>query len=101
MGAFNTHMQLTTITPYGNKEHTMANIKLPASAEFFKQLSIEYQQLKIVIQLIETFAFRATVRGHELGDSRLLLILEQLEVLVLKAQQLIYDLEKRLCSADL
>ena len=75
----------------------MALSKLPASAEFFKQLSLDYQQLRLTIQLLETFAVRALARGHELGDSQLLLILEQLEVFVLKTQDLLDDLEEPLC----
>ena len=57
----------------------MASAKLHASADFFKQLSLEFQQLNLVIQALETFVFRASVRGRELGDNRLLLILNQLD----------------------
>ncbi|OJW51155.1 MAG: hypothetical protein BGO67_12575 [Alphaproteobacteria bacterium 41-28] len=74
----------------------MANAKLHASSEFFKQLSLDFQQLKLVIQALETFAFRALVRGHELGDNRLLLILDQLEVFVSTAKHLLEGLEKLL-----
>lgn len=74
----------------------MAFVKLHASSDFFKQLSLEFQQLKLTIQTLETFAFRASVRGHELGDNRLLLILDQLEVFVLTARHLLEGLEKLL-----
>lgn len=74
----------------------MANANLPASADFFKQLSLELQQLKITIQALQTFTFRASVRGHELGDNRLLLILDQLEVFVSMANRLLDNLEKLL-----
>lgn len=43
----------------------MADAKLPASADFFKQLSLDCQQLKPTIQLLETFVVRALARGHE------------------------------------
>ncbi|HUX79180.1 MAG TPA: hypothetical protein VMW10_05485 [Alphaproteobacteria bacterium] len=74
----------------------MAYIKLHASPDFFKQLSLDFQQLKLIIHTLETYAFRASVRGHELGDGRLLLILDQLEVFVLTAKSLLEGLEKLL-----
>jgi len=75
----------------------MASAKLHASPDFFKQLSLEFQQLKLTIQTLETFAFRASVRGHELGDNRLRLILDQLEAFVLTIKRLMDDFEKLLC----
>lgn len=74
----------------------MVESTLSASAEIFKNLSLNCQQLKIVLHILEEMTFRAIVQGRELGDSRLLIIHEQLEVLSLKAQQLNHDLEKRL-----
>lgn len=74
----------------------MASAKLHASANFFKQLSLDFQQLNLAIQALETFVFRASVRGRELGDNRLLLILNQLELFVSKAKHLLEDLEKLL-----
>jgi hypothetical protein len=71
----------------------MALSKLPASAEFFKQLSLECQQLRITLQLLDTLAFRASVRGRQLGDQPLLLILDQIEICVSKAQDFMDDLE--------
>lgn len=76
----------------------MANVNLPTSVEFFKQLSLDCQQLKLILQILEELVFRALVRGRELGDNRLLILHEQLEVLALKAQHLTDDLEKRLCG---
>ena len=64
----------------------MATANLHVSPDFFKQLSLEFQQLKITIQALETFIFRALVRGYELGDNRLLLILDQLEAFVSKTK---------------
>jgi hypothetical protein len=75
----------------------MATANLHISEDFFKQLSLEFQQLKIIIQVLETFTFRATVRGHELGDNRLLLILDQLEVFILTSKRLMDGFEKLLC----
>lgn len=71
----------------------MALSKLPASAEFFKQLSLECQQLRIMIRLLDELAFQALVRGRMLNDPPLLLILEQMEICSLKAQQLTDGLE--------
>ena len=76
----------------------MATANLHASPDFFKQLSLEFQRLKITVQILETFIFRASVRGHELGDKRLLLILYQLEIFVTKAKHLLEGLEKILCG---
>ena len=64
----------------------MATGKLHTSTYFFKQLSLELQQLKLTIQLLETFVFRAKDRGQELKDNRLLLILDQLDGFVLNAK---------------
>ena len=76
----------------------MARANLHASPDFFKQLSLEFQRLNITVQILETFIFRASVRGHELGDKRLLLILDQLETFVTKAKHLLEGLEKILCG---
>ena len=79
----------------------MARANLHASPNFFKQLSLEFQQLNIIVQTLETFIFRASVRGHELGDKRLLLILDQLEVFITKAKHLLEGLEKILCGSNM
>ena len=79
----------------------MARANLHASPNFFKQLSLEFQQLNIIVQILETFIFRASVRGHELGDKRLLLILDQLEVFITKAKHLLEGLEKILCGSNM
>ena len=71
----------------------MATSKLPASAQFFKQLSLECQQLRITLELLDTLAFRASVRGRQLGDQPMLLILDQMEICVSKAQDFMDDLE--------
>jgi len=71
----------------------MAVPTLSPSGTFFKDLSLEYQQLHLTIQLIQTFVFRAVVRGHELGDQHLLLILDQLEMLIAKAGRLMDEME--------
>jgi hypothetical protein len=74
----------------------MADAKIPASADFFKQLSFDCQRLQLIIRILEDFTFRASVHGCELGDAWLLLILEQVEVLDLKVQQFMDDFEKRM-----
>ena len=74
----------------------MALSKLPASAEFFKQLSFEYQQLKFIIQVQENFALGSLIYGRELETQYLLYIIEQLGVLILKTQQLKDRVEKHL-----
>lgn len=74
----------------------MALGKLPASADFFKQLSLEYQQLKFIIQVQENFALGSLIHGRELERQYLLYIVEQLGVLILKTQQLRDKVEKLL-----
>jgi len=74
----------------------MALSKLPASAEFFKQLSFEYQQLKFIIQVQENFVLGALIRGSELDERYLLYIIEQLGMLIFKTQQLKEKVEKHL-----
>ncbi len=74
----------------------MAKPRLSVSAEFFKQLSLEYQQLKFIIRVQENFAVGALIHGYELERQYLLYIIEQLEVLILKTQQLKDKIEKRL-----
>lgn len=74
----------------------MALSKLPASADFFKQLSCEYQQLKFIIQVQENFALGSLIYGRELERQYLLYIVEQLGVLILKTQQLRDKVEKLL-----
>jgi len=74
----------------------MAISTLTASAAFFNQLSLEYQQLKFIIQVQENFVLGALIRGSELDERYLLYIVEQLEVLILKTQQLKDRVEKRL-----
>ncbi len=70
----------------------MATSKLHVSPEFFKQLSLNLQQLTVTITTLETFASRALERGDRLGDRRLQLILEQIEAFVLKTKHLHGDL---------
>ena len=74
----------------------MAAPKLHASPEFFKQLSLDFQQLTVTIKTLETFVVRALERGDRLGDRRLQLILEQIEVFVSKARHLHDSLEELL-----
>jgi hypothetical protein len=45
---------------------------------------------------MEELIFEGLARGRQLGDNRLLIFFELLEMLVLKAQQLSDNLEKRL-----
>lgn len=74
----------------------MASAKLQASSDFFKQLSLEFQQLKLILHTLETFAHRATDRGYQLEDKRLLEILEQMEIFILNVKQLHNRLESLL-----
>jgi hypothetical protein len=96
MGAINTHMQLTTITPYWNKETTMASNKLPLSNDFFKQLSQDYAQLAFMLRVQENVTFRATFHGHAPERQVLLYLVEQLEGLIFKTFQLKNKVEERL-----
>lgn len=77
----------------------MAIDKLPASAEFFKQLSHEYQQLRFIIQVQENFAVGALLHGFKLESHYLLSILEQLDILISKAQQLRDEVEKQVWTS--
>lgn len=60
----------------------MANCKLHVSQDFFKELSLKHQQLDLTTQILEAYANRAWVRAQELGDQRLILIINQLEIFV-------------------
>ena len=89
-------MQLTTLTPYTTKEHTMAHAKIPASADFFKQLSQEYEQLRFILYVQESFTFGAAIHGYEPESQLLLYLIEQLDVLISQTQKLKDKVEKRL-----
>ncbi|MBA3814079.1 MAG: hypothetical protein H0X26_06285 [Alphaproteobacteria bacterium] len=78
----------------------MAAAKLAALAENFKEISLDCQQLTIIIPIMEELIFEGLVRGRQLGDNRVLIIFELLEMLVLKGQQLVDDLEKRLNTVE-
>lgn len=79
----------------------MATTSLSASAGFFKQLSLECQQLRLTTNLLEAFALRAKARGDELGDKRLLLILDQQEVFLANAKYLVECLEGLLWMVEI
>jgi len=72
----------------------MATSKLYASPDFFKHLSLEHQQLTLTIDLLETFVSRALQRSTEVGDARLMLILDQVEVFTFNAKHLSHRLGK-------
>lgn len=77
----------------------MAAVKLHVTIEFFKQLSLELQQLKVSLHYLETFTARAVKHGHEGGDQHLLLILDQMELFVQKAKTSWSLLEDLTCRA--
>jgi hypothetical protein len=62
--------------------------KLPASADFFKQLSHDYRQLRFIIHALENFALGALMHGYKFEDHYLLHIIEQLEILISRTQRL-------------
>ena len=72
----------------------MAVANLHVSSEFFKKYSLEVQQLSHSVHLLSTFTNRAWVRGHELGDKRLVIIHDQLEIFVSVAKLHLENLEK-------
>lgn len=74
----------------------MANSTLPASADFFKQLSQDYEQLTFILRVQENVAFRAAFHGREPERQLLLYLVEQLENLILKTYQLKDRIEERL-----
>lgn len=57
----------------------MADANLHISCDFFKEISIEVQHLRLVAQHLQIFVDRARERGYRIGDNHLLLILDQLE----------------------
>jgi hypothetical protein len=76
----------------------MAVANLHVSSEFFKALSLEYQQLSHSVQLLGTFTHRAWVRSVELDDKRLMLICDQLDIFVTETKRHTENLEKLLRS---
>jgi hypothetical protein len=76
----------------------MAIANLHVSLEFFKEISLEYQQLSHSVQLLGTFANRAWVRGVELNDKRLMMIHDQLDIFVSVTKHHMENLEKLLRS---
>lgn len=58
----------------------MAETKLHASREFFNEISIEVQRLKVVIQYIQPYMDQARVRGCRMGDKQLLELLDHIEI---------------------
>ena len=57
----------------------MAEAKLHASRDFFKEIPVEVQRLKIAIQYIQPFIDQARARGCRMGDNQLLDILDHIE----------------------
>jgi hypothetical protein len=57
----------------------MTECKLHASRDFFKEISIEAQRLKLVAQYIQTFIDQARERGSRIGDTQLLELLDHIE----------------------
>jgi hypothetical protein len=84
--------------PFNEKEHTMAVANLHVSSAFFKEISLEYQQLSYSVQLLGTFTNRAWVRSVELDDKRLMLICDQLDIFVSVTKRHMENLEKLLRS---
>jgi hypothetical protein len=80
------------------KGNTMANGNLHVSSEFFKTLSLESRQLNHTLHLLGTFAHRASVRGQELGDRRMVIIHHQLELFVSTAKRHAEGIEKLMRS---
>ena len=78
----------------------MALGKLPASADFFKQLSREYQQLRLILQVQESFTSSVASYGYEDEGRFLLYIIEHLDLLSFKAQQVKGKVENRLWERE-
>jgi hypothetical protein len=74
----------------------MASEKLPALADFCKQLSREYQQLRLILQVQESFTSSVASYGYEDENRFLLYIIEHLDLLSFKAQQLKGKVQNRL-----
>jgi len=76
----------------------MAIAKLHVSSAFFKEISLECQQLNQSVHLLGTFANRAWVRGVELSDKKLMIIHDQLDIFVSVTKHHMENLEKLLRS---
>jgi len=74
----------------------MAKPNVPASADFFKQLSQNYEQLRFLLHVQETFAFGAAIHGYEPESQLLLYLIEQLGILISQTQKVMDKVEKRL-----
>lgn len=79
----------------------MAVANLHVSSALFKEISLEYQQLSHSVQLLSTFANRAWVRGVELGDKRLMIIHDQLDVFISVTKHHMENLEKIMRSTEI
>jgi hypothetical protein len=57
----------------------MTEIRLHASRDFFNEISIEIQQLRLIAQYLQTYIERAKERVGQTRDYHLLMMLEHLE----------------------
>ena len=57
----------------------MAQATVHALRDFFNEISIEAQRLRFIAQSQQVFIDRVRVRGARIGDSELLLDLEEVE----------------------
>jgi len=74
----------------------MASEKLPALADFCKQLSREYEQLRFILQVQQSFTSSVANYGHQSESRFLLYLIEHLDLLIFKTQQLKDKVESRL-----
>jgi hypothetical protein len=74
----------------------MASEKLPALADFCKQLSQDYEQLRFILQVQKSFTSSVANYGYEDENRFLLYIIEHLDLLIFKTQQLKDKVESRL-----
>jgi hypothetical protein len=74
----------------------MAIEKLPALADFCKQLSREYEQLSFILKVQESYTSSVENFGHPSESRFLLYLIEHLDLLIFKTQQLKDKVENRL-----
>ena len=74
----------------------MAEEKLPALADFCKNLYRDYEQLRFILKVQESYTSSVANFGHPEEHRFLLYIIELLDLLIFRAQQLKGKVESRL-----
>lgn len=78
----------------------MAKPNLPASADFFKQLSKDYEQLRFMLRVQEAFTICAAIQDYDVEKQVLPYLIEQLEIFTFKIQQVKDKIERRMQESE-